>query len=79
MQKEVKKYEKKEVIFHVKLLLTLQEIQAFVNQSEDDIRTNIEEDEDQDQFSTENHECLAIICQNGQRACGISIFRKGTY
>ena len=57
-------------------IVTLQEIQTFVNQSEEDIRTNIEE-EDQDQFSTENHECLAIICQNGQRACGISVFRKG--
>ena len=58
-------------------IVTLQEIQTFVNQSEDDIRTNIEEEEDLDQFSTENHECLAIICQNGQRACGISVFRKG--
>ena len=74
MQKEIKKYEKKELIFHVKLL---QEIQAFVNQYEDDIRSNIEEEEDQNNFGTENHECLAIIRQNGQRACGISLFRKG--
>ena len=58
-------------------IVTLQEIQTFVNQSEDDIRTNIEEEEDLHQFSTENHECIAIICQNGQRACGISVFRKG--
>ena len=37
-------------------IVTLQEIQTFVNQSEDDIRTNIEEEEeDLDQFSTENH------------------------
>ena len=53
-------------------------MQAFVNQTEDELRTLEDEYEEVgEDFSTKTHECLAIILQNGKRACGISLFRKG--
>ena len=59
-------------------------MQTFVNQQNEDItdEEDLSADEDSaelemlDSGSTNIHECLAIVLQNGRRALGITLFRK---